>query len=94
MQIDEYEELYKELSQIEQQKIFDRWLLVDNQPFKQALLNTVCKWGNMFKQHLVDHVINRYHLMTLDLLLGGDVTKGTKRGVRGSFLGKFFKLGA
>lgn len=59
LQIDEYEELYKELSQIEQQKIFDRWLLVDNQPFKQALLNTVCKWGNMFKQHLVDHVINR-----------------------------------
>lgn len=59
LQIDEYEELYKELSQIEQRKIFDRWLLVDNQPFKQALLNTVCKWGNMFKQHLVDHVINR-----------------------------------
>lgn len=28
-------------------------------PFKQALLNTVCKWSSMIKQHLVDHVINR-----------------------------------
>ncbi|XP_054265094.1 dynein beta chain, ciliary-like [Macrosteles quadrilineatus] len=57
-QIDEYEDLYKELSKIDNQRIFDTWLRVDVKPFKQALLNTVCKWGNMFKQHLVDHVIN------------------------------------
>ena len=59
-QIDYYEDLYKELEKIEDQKVFDNWLKVDVRPFKQALLNTVCKWGNMFKQHLVAEVNNRY----------------------------------
>ncbi|PSN46659.1 Dynein beta chain [Blattella germanica] len=36
-------------------QIFNAWFQVDLRPFRQALLNTVRKWGNMFKQHLVDH---------------------------------------
>jgi hypothetical protein len=44
---------------MENEKIFDTWFKVDVRPFKQAVLNTVCKWGNLFKQHLVDHVTNR-----------------------------------
>jgi len=47
------------LENMENEKIFDTWFKVDVRPFKQALLNTVCKWGNLFKQHLVDHVTNR-----------------------------------
>ncbi|XP_069702004.1 dynein beta chain, ciliary-like [Periplaneta americana] len=57
-QIDHYSDLYKELEKMEKEKIFDSWFKVDVRPFKQALLNTVCKWSNLFKQHLVDHVIN------------------------------------
>lgn len=25
---------------------------------RQAILNAVCKWGNLFKQHLHDRVVN------------------------------------
>jgi dynein heavy chain len=47
--------------------IFSAWFQVGLRPFRQALLNNVSKWGNMFKQHLVDHVTTRwvvvcYHL--------------------------------
>jgi dynein heavy chain len=31
-------------------------LQVDVRPFRQALLNTVRKWGNMYKEHLVNNV--------------------------------------
>lgn len=31
-------------------------LQVDIRPFRQALLNTVRKWGNMYKEHLVGTV--------------------------------------
>lgn len=58
-QIDYYESLYAKLEKMENEKIFDTWFKVDVRPFKQALLNTVCKWGNLFKQHLMDHVTNR-----------------------------------
>ncbi|PSN32950.1 Dynein beta chain [Blattella germanica] len=58
-QIDHYVDLYKYFEEkIEDEKVFDNWMKVDIRPFKQALLNTVCKWSNMFKQHLVDQVNN------------------------------------
>jgi dynein heavy chain len=53
---------------MEDEKIFDAWFKVDVRPFKQALLNTVCKWGNLFKQHLVDHVINRYEKLVTHVI--------------------------
>lgn len=37
---------------------FYRWFKVDIKPFKHALLNTIRKWGNMFKEHLVNTVTN------------------------------------
>lgn len=41
-------------------KVMDTWFSVDTRPFKQALLTIVKKWSFMFKQHLIDHVTNRY----------------------------------
>lgn len=41
-------------------KVIDSWFRIDSRPFKQALLTTVKKWSFMFKQHLTDHVNNRY----------------------------------
>lgn len=61
-QIELYEGLYKEIDIIPTEKVFNKWFRVNVKPFKQALLNTVCKWSSMIKQHLVDHVINRYSL--------------------------------
>ncbi|CAH1128373.1 unnamed protein product [Ceutorhynchus assimilis] len=56
-QIDFYEELYKKVEKIPSEKILVPWLCVDLRPLRQAILNTVCKWGNLFKQHLYNHVI-------------------------------------
>lgn len=58
-QIDFYEDLYKKLELIEQETIITGgWLRIDVRPFRQAVLNTVCKWGNLFKQHLYNRVID------------------------------------
>ncbi|XP_034948410.1 dynein beta chain, ciliary-like [Chelonus insularis] len=55
-EIDYFMNLYKECDKIENEKIFFRWFKVSNTLFKQTLLNTVCKWANVLKTHLVDHV--------------------------------------
>lgn len=59
-EIDYFMELYKKCDQLENEKIFLRWLRLDLRSFKQALLNTICKWTNLFKTYLVDHVNNQY----------------------------------
>lgn len=59
-QVDNYEKVYVEVEQVEGTAIFDVWFRVDSRPFKQALLNTIKRWSYMFKQHLIDHVENRY----------------------------------
>lgn len=55
-QIDNYESLYQEIERIEPLQVFNAWFQVDVRPFLQSLLNIVRKWGNMFKEHLVDRV--------------------------------------
>ncbi|GLH12094.1 Dynein beta chain ciliary [Gryllus bimaculatus] len=58
-QIDQFESLYAEVEVLESMQVFNCWFQLDVRPCKHALLNTVCKWGSMFKQHLVDHVTSR-----------------------------------
>lgn len=55
-QIDNYEALFIEVEKIEPFQIFSSWFQVDVRPFRQSLMNIVRKWGNMFKDHLVDRV--------------------------------------
>lgn len=55
-QIDNYESLFAEIEGIDAFQIFNSWFQVDVRPFRQSLLNIVRKWGNMFKNHLVDQV--------------------------------------
>ncbi|EFA11309.2 dynein beta chain, ciliary [Tribolium castaneum] len=55
-QIDNFENLYNEVERMQTEHTFNSWFKVDVKPFKQALLNTIRKWGNMFKDHLVDNV--------------------------------------
>lgn len=55
-QIDNYESLYIEIEGIQTHQIFSSWFQVDVRPFRQSLLNIVRKWGNMFKNHLVEQV--------------------------------------
>ncbi|XP_015596133.2 dynein beta chain, ciliary [Cephus cinctus] len=55
-QIDLYEGLYQEIEEMDISKVFCGWFRVDLRPFRQSLLNTVCKWSSMFKRHLVERV--------------------------------------
>lgn len=57
-QIDNFENLHTEVEKMKEAEIFHQWFKVDVKPFKQALLNTIRKWGNMFKEHLVNTVTN------------------------------------
>ncbi|XP_041975803.1 dynein beta chain, ciliary [Aricia agestis] len=55
-QIDHYEMLFLEIEDMDSYKVFNSWFQVDMRPFRQALLNTARKWGNMYKEHLVHTV--------------------------------------
>lgn len=57
-QIDIYESLTQEVEDIPAYEVFNAWFQVDVRPFRQALINNVRKWGNMFKEHLVNRVTN------------------------------------
>lgn len=58
-QIDYYDNLYKKVEEIPPDKLLmDGWLKIDVRPLRQAILNTICKWSNLFKQHLYNRVIN------------------------------------
>lgn len=56
--IDGYESLHGEIDAISPAQVFNAFFQVDVRPFRQALINIVRKWGNMFKDHLVDNVTN------------------------------------
>jgi len=55
-EIDYFMNLYKQCDKFENEKIFLRWLLLNIRPFKQIVLNTICKWTNLFKTYLVNNV--------------------------------------
>lgn len=55
-QIDIYESLTQEVEDIPAYEVFNAWFQVDVRPFRAALINIVRRWGNMFKEHLVNRV--------------------------------------
>ncbi|ETE64168.1 Dynein heavy chain 11, axonemal, partial [Ophiophagus hannah] len=54
--IDIYENLYNQMSKLEDFRIFEGWLKVDLKPFKHSFLNVIKKWSWMFKEYLVKFV--------------------------------------
>lgn len=59
LQIDYFEDLYSEISTLEDFKVFNGWFRVDIKFFKVSLLNIVMKWSWLFKEHLLTYVTNR-----------------------------------
>ncbi|CAL8284422.1 unnamed protein product [Lota lota] len=57
-EIDTYENLHSEVSQLEDSTLILCWLQIDIWPFKHSLLNTIKRWSLMFKQCLIDRVNN------------------------------------
>ena len=69
LQIDLYEKIFVEAEGLESSRILDYWFRIDATPFKHSLLNTIKQWSLMLKQHLIDHVTNRYDALRLRLIL-------------------------
>lgn len=59
LQIDYYEDLYAEISKLEDYRVFNGWFRVDIKFFKVGLLNTIKRWSWLFKEHLLTHVTTR-----------------------------------
>nr|XP_056713421.1 dynein axonemal heavy chain 11 [Euleptes europaea] len=57
-QIDIYENLYIQVSKLEDFRIFEGWLKMDMKPFLICLLNIIKKWSWMFKEYLLRFVID------------------------------------
>ncbi|KAL1259213.1 hypothetical protein QQF64_009790, partial [Cirrhinus molitorella] len=55
-QMNHYEEVYAEVSHLEDWQVFDGWFRVDIRSFKMSLLNIIKKWSWMFKEHLMSYV--------------------------------------
>ncbi|KAK9886615.1 hypothetical protein WA026_017537 [Henosepilachna vigintioctopunctata] len=63
--IDYYDQLYEQVKSLPQEHLVDGgWFRIVVRPLRQAIMNTICKWGNLFKQHLYNHVVES--LNTLD----------------------------
>ena len=56
-QIDTYEGLHERLKSIEPLILWQLWFRVDVKPFKTQLLNSIKRWSNVFKKHLLEHVV-------------------------------------
>lgn len=62
--IDHYVALHKEIdNKLDIKKVFYNWFQVDCKPFKISLLNNISKWSNLFKNHLFNHVSDRYRTL-------------------------------
>lgn len=44
---------------MQDKRVFCGWIQVDIRPFKLTLMNVIKKWSWMFKEHLLNHVIQR-----------------------------------
>ncbi|KAG8443036.1 hypothetical protein GDO86_011741 [Hymenochirus boettgeri] len=58
VQIEIFEKLHTQLSSVDDTKDFENWFRVDLKPFKMSLLNLIKKWSCMFKDHLLQFVVN------------------------------------
>ncbi|XP_076651759.1 dynein axonemal heavy chain 17-like [Halictus rubicundus] len=61
-EIDYFMDLYQKCDQLSNEYIACQWLRLDIKPFKQSLLNTICKWANVLKDYLVNRITTQYVL--------------------------------
>ncbi|XP_031848127.1 dynein beta chain, ciliary [Nomia melanderi] len=55
-EIDYFMDLYHKCDQMPNEHIACQWLRLDIKPFKQSLLNLICKWANILKEYLLNRI--------------------------------------
>lgn len=56
--IDYYNELHDEVEKLAVHHVFKSWLRINIKALKYSILNSICKWSYVFKEHLRDKVTN------------------------------------
>lgn len=62
LQIENWLTVFERFEKLENQHTIHGWLLIDLKPFKHLILNQCSKWVNMFKDHLLDYVLNHLNV--------------------------------
>ncbi|KAF9414328.1 hypothetical protein HW555_007725, partial [Spodoptera exigua] len=55
-EIDKYNAMYDEVAALPSEYLCNGWLRLDLRRLNQAIMNIICKWSNLFKENLKDHV--------------------------------------
>ncbi|XP_037301353.1 LOW QUALITY PROTEIN: dynein beta chain, ciliary-like, partial [Manduca sexta] len=55
-EIDKFNAMYDEVAALPGDYLCNGWLKLDLRRLNQAIMNIVCKWSNLYKQNLKDHV--------------------------------------
>ncbi|XP_063367395.1 dynein beta chain, ciliary-like [Cydia amplana] len=57
-EIDKFNAMYDEVAALSRSYLCNGWLELDLKLLNQAIMNIICKWSNMYKQNLKDHVLH------------------------------------
>ena len=52
-QVDYFEDLHREVKDLEISNVFNDWLRVDVNPLKMTILTNIKKWSYLFKKHRI-----------------------------------------
>ncbi|XP_045527512.1 dynein beta chain, ciliary-like [Pieris brassicae] len=55
-EIDKFNAMYDEVAALPGDYLCNGWLKLDLRRLNQAIMNIICKWSNLYKQNLKDHV--------------------------------------
>lgn len=58
--------MYEEFDKLDDYHTVHKWLLIDMRPFKHTILNQCSKWVNLYKDHLLNYVLSRLNVGTMD----------------------------
>lgn len=68
-QIEKWLNMFEHFERLDNYHVISNWLLIDQRPFKHYVLNQCSKWGNLYKDHLLNYVLNSLNVSIL-LILG------------------------
>lgn len=54
--------MFEHFERLDNYQVISHWLLIDQRPFKHYVLNQCSKWGNLYKEHLLNYVLNRLNV--------------------------------
>lgn len=62
LQIEDWLNAYDNFEKLANFETIHGWLLIDMRTFKYVVLNECSKWINLFKEHLLNHVLTRLNV--------------------------------